>query len=75
MSVYPWNEKNNILTWLSWLYNPFKSTFFAEHLRVTASQRLLFERSLMINLKMLFLIYWFLIYSSILILQQNLKQQ
>ena len=75
MSEYPWNEKNNICTWLSSLYNPFKSTFFTEHLRVTASQRLLIERSLMINLKMLFLIYWFLIYLSILILQQNLKQQ
>ena len=24
MSEYPWNEKNNTLTWLSSLYNPFK---------------------------------------------------
>ena len=24
MSEYPWNEKNNIFTWLSSLYNPFK---------------------------------------------------
>ena len=25
MSEYPWNEKNNTFTWLSSLYNPFKT--------------------------------------------------
>ena len=24
MSEYPWNKKNNTMTWLSSLYNPFK---------------------------------------------------
>ena len=26
MLEYPWNEKNNTFTWLSSLYNPFKSS-------------------------------------------------
>ena len=31
MSEYPWNEKNNIFTWLSSLYNPFKAfNYFCE---------------------------------------------
>ena len=35
MSEYPWNEKNNTFTWISSLYNPFKSfgNFTGKHLR------------------------------------------
>ena len=34
MSEYPWNEKNNTLTWLSSLYNHFKGFFEAAILNV-----------------------------------------
>ena len=39
MSDYPWNEKNKTFTWLSSLYNPFKSerhNVFAEQINKIA---------------------------------------
>ena len=43
MSEYPWKEKNNTFTWLSSLYNPFKSRYFEEHLQMTASENVLMK--------------------------------
>ena len=39
MSEYPWNEKNNTITWLNSLYNPFNGLLFNKVYNVWAKKR------------------------------------
>ena len=34
MSEYPWNENNIAITWLSFLYNPFKAQLYLHELEL-----------------------------------------